>query len=180
MGVTIRKKNGSWYVFVNHKGQRKAKCVGDSRAAAVEVKRMLEAKLVLGDIGVFSQADSGMPNFGSYADLWMKDYARMECKSSTADGYEGVLRQYLRPKFAPKHLDEIKRNDIKALISELISKGLARSTVRNALSVLRGIFNQAAPASGSWLSISITKSSPSIRLNRSSNPRPKFLSLLSV
>ena len=143
MGVTIRKKNGSWYVFVNHKGQRKAKCVGDSRAAAVEVKRMLEAKLVLGDMGVFSQADSGMPNFGSYADLWMKDYARMECKSSTADGYEGVLRQYLRPKFATKHLDEIKRNDIKALISELISKGLARSTVRNALSVLRGIINQA-------------------------------------
>ena len=142
MGVTIRKKNGSWYVFVNHKGQRKAKCVGDSRAAAVEVKRMLEAKLVLGDIGVFSQSDPGTPNFGSYADLWLKDYARMECKSSTADGYEGVLRQYLRPRFSTKRIDEIKRSDIKALISDLISKELARSTVRNALSVLRGIFNQ--------------------------------------
>jgi integrase len=143
MGVTIRKKNGSWYVFVNHKGQRKAKCVGESRAAAVEVKRVLEAKLALGDIGVFGDADSQMPTFGDYADLWLKDYARMECKASTADGYEGVLRQYLRPRFAPKHIDGIKRNDIKALISDLISKELARSTVRNVLSVLRGIFNQA-------------------------------------
>jgi len=73
-------------VFVNHKGQRKAKCVGDSRAAAVEVKRVLEAKFVLGNIARFSQSDSGTPDFGSYADLWLKEYARTECKSSTADG----------------------------------------------------------------------------------------------
>ncbi len=159
MGVTIRKKNGSWYVFVNHKGQRKAKCVGDSRASAVEVKRMLEAKLVLGDIGMFSQADSGSPNFSSYADLWLKDYARMECKPSTADGYEGVLRQYLRPKFGLKHMDEIRRSDIKSLIGELISKGLARSTVRNALSVLRGIFNQA-------IEDGVVESNPAANLGR--------------
>ena len=52
MGVKIRQKSGKWYVFINHQGRRKAKCVGDSKRAAEEVKRKLEAKLTLGDVGL--------------------------------------------------------------------------------------------------------------------------------
>jgi hypothetical protein len=47
MGVKARQKDGKWYVFINYHGQRKAKCVGDSKRAADEVKRKLEAKLTL-------------------------------------------------------------------------------------------------------------------------------------
>jgi integrase len=159
MGVTIRKKEGKWYVFVNQNGQRKAKCVGESRAAALQVKRILEAKLALGEIGVLDDDQSQVPTFGSFADGWLKDYARMECKSSTADGYEGVLRQYLRPRFGSKRLHEIQRNDIKGLIHDMISKELARSTIRNALSVLRGIFNQASEDG-------LLESNPAARLGR--------------
>ena len=43
MGVRIRKKDGKWYVFINHQGKRKARCIGDSKRAAEEVKRKLEA-----------------------------------------------------------------------------------------------------------------------------------------
>lgn len=143
MGVTVRKKNSKWYVFINHNGQRKAKCIGENRAAAIQVKRALEAKLALGDFGVLGDADSKAPLFGEYADLWLKDYARLVCKTSTLDGYLSVLRQHLRPKFTSRPLNEIKRSDIKSLINNLIVKGLKRSTVRNALSILRGIFNQA-------------------------------------
>src|SRR5438552_3546567 len=53
MSVKIRKKGKKFYVFVNYHGRRKAKCVGDSRAVAEQVKRVLEAKLALGDMGVF-------------------------------------------------------------------------------------------------------------------------------
>jgi len=143
VGITVRKKNNQWYVFINHNGQRKAKCIGESRAAAVQVKRVLEAKLALGDIGVFSEAGSQMPNFGDYADLWLKDYARLICKTSTIDGYESVLRQHLRPRFASTRLNAIKRSDIKGLIADLIAKDLTRSTVRNAISIIRSIFNHA-------------------------------------
>ena len=143
MGVTIRKKEGKWFVFVNHNGRRKAKCIGDSRAAAMQVKRILEAKLTLGEVGIFDESVPKIPIFGTYADRWLEDYAKLVCKKSTVDGYEGSLRQYLRPRFATKRLDAIKRNDIKELISEMISKELARATVRNALSVLRSIFNHA-------------------------------------
>jgi len=143
MGVKIRKKGKRFYVFVNYHGQRKAKCVGDSRMVAEQVKRVVEAKLALGDMGVFGADEPKAWTFGAYSDAWLKDYARVECKTSTADGYEGVIRQYLRPRFGTKRLDEIKRDDIKVMINELIAKDLSRNTIRNALCVVRGMFNQA-------------------------------------
>jgi hypothetical protein len=142
MGVKIRNRDGKLYVFVNHNGHRKSKCVGSSRAAAEQVKRVLEAKLALGDIGIFAK-EASMPMFDGYGNQWLRDYARIECKTSTADGYERVLRQYLRPRFGTKRLDEIRRDDIKAMISDLISRDLSRNTIRNALCVIRGMFNQA-------------------------------------
>ena len=69
MGITIRKKEGKWFVFVNLNGKRKAKCVGDSRAAAVKVKQVSEAKLAPGELGLFEEAPPQMPTFGDYAAL---------------------------------------------------------------------------------------------------------------
>ena len=88
MGVTIRKRRGKWYVFVNYHGRRQAKCVG-SREAAEQVRRILEAKLALGDFSALDSEADKIPTFDTYADTWLKDYARIECKTSTADGYGG-------------------------------------------------------------------------------------------
>jgi integrase len=159
MGVKIKKRGGKWYVFVNYHGRRKAKCVGSSRDVAEKVRRQLEARLALGDLGVFTESDSREQTFDAYADQWLKDYARMECKTSTADGYEGVLRQCLRPRFGKRRLDEVKRDDIKAMINDLIAADLSRNTVRNALCVIRGMFNQAIEAGK-------IESNPAARLGR--------------
>ena len=158
MGVKIRKRGGKWYVFVNYHGRRKAKCVGSSREVAEQVRRQLEAKLALGDLAIFGD-DEERQTFGSYADKWLKDYARVECKTSTADGYEGVVEQYLRPRFGNRALDQIKRDDIKAMINELVAKDLSRNTVRNALCVIRGIFNDAIEGG-------IVEVNPAARLGR--------------
>ncbi len=99
------------------------------------------------------------PSFETYADRWLKDYARIECKTSTADGYEGVLTQYLRPKFGKKRLDEIRLDDVKALINDLIGKELSRNTIRNALCVIRGLFNYA-------IEEGLLESNPAARLGR--------------
>ena len=105
MGVKLKRYKGKWYLFIDYNGKRKAKCLGTDRKLAETIKRQVEAKLVLGDLGVFGTEEQNRSTFGAYADAWMKDYARVECKTSTADGYEGVLRQYLRPRFASKRLD---------------------------------------------------------------------------
>jgi integrase len=159
MGVKIRKRGGKWYVFVDYQGRRKAKCIGSNRVTAEQVKRAIEAKLALGDFEVFGNDGTKAPTFATYADQWMRDYARVECKTSTAYGYEGVLRQYLRPRFASKRLDEINRADIKTMINELIAKDLSRNTIRNALCVTRGMFNQAIESG-------LIESNPAARLGR--------------
>ena len=91
--------------------------------------------------------------------MWQKDYVRVECKTSTAKGYEGVLEQYLRPRFGRKLLNEIRRDDIKALINHLISKDLSRNTIRNTLCVIRGLFNYA-------IEEGLVESNPAARLGR--------------
>src|SRR5580704_3961997 len=108
-----------------------------------QVRRLVESKLALGDLAIFETPNDNKPSFDKYADGWLTDYARIECKTSTANGYEGVLDQYLRPRFRKKPLTDIKREDIKALISDLIDKDLSRNTIRNALCVIRGMFNYA-------------------------------------
>jgi integrase len=158
MGVKVRKKGAKWYVLVDYQGRRKSKCIG-SREAAEQVRRQVEAKLALGDLSVLDTADDKKPNFNTYADGWLKDYARIECKTSTADGYEGVLDQYLRPRFGKKLLNEIRRDDVKTLISDLISRELSRNTIRNALCVIRGLFNYA-------IEEGLIESNPAARLGR--------------
>lgn len=33
MAVKVKQRNGKWWIFIDHKGKRKAKCVGSKRAA---------------------------------------------------------------------------------------------------------------------------------------------------
>jgi integrase len=159
MGVRIRKRGGKWYVVVNYHGRRKTKCVGSSRAVAETVRRQLEARLAVGDLGILAEAETQVPTFDAYADTWLKNYARVECKTSTADGYEGVLRLYLRPRFGTQRLDEVKRTAIKAMVSDLIADKLSRNTIRNAMCVIRAIFYDAIEGG-------IVESNPAARLGR--------------
>ena len=51
MGVRVKQRNGAWWVYVDHKRQRKAKRVGIGPAgkrAAEEVAKAYEVQLTLG------------------------------------------------------------------------------------------------------------------------------------
>jgi hypothetical protein len=94
MGVRIRQKDGKWYVFINHHGRRKAKCVGDKRAAEV-VKRKLEAKLTLRDFKL--DEPPPFPTFGAYVERWLGTYADIHCRETTADNYRRLLQHHVVP-----------------------------------------------------------------------------------
>ena len=98
MGVKVRQKGGKWYVFINHHGQRKARCVGDSKRAAEEVKRKLEAKLTLGDVGLLATAPQAVL-FGDYAEQWLAHYVPVACKPSSGRIMRGIMRNHLLPAF---------------------------------------------------------------------------------
>ena len=115
MGVKVREKDGKWYVFINHMGKRKAKCVGDSKKAALEVKRKLEAKLTLGEFDLLDDKPK-VPTFREYAEKWLQTYVRHNLKESTYERYTIVVRGHLLPTFGNKSLSEISREDVKQLI----------------------------------------------------------------
>src|SRR2546430_445339 len=114
MGVRLRQKDGKWYVFINHQGRRKAKCVGDKRAAE-EVRRKLEAKLTLGDFKL--DEPPPLPSFAIYAERWLRTYAHIHCRETTAENYRRLLRHHVLPLIGEKRHDEVTREDIKAIIA---------------------------------------------------------------
>jgi hypothetical protein len=49
MAVKVKQHKGKWWIFIDHKGKRKTKCIGTSKRAAEEVAGKIEAKLKLGE-----------------------------------------------------------------------------------------------------------------------------------
>src|SRR5215470_614749 len=117
MGVKVRQKAGKWYVFINHHGKRKAKCVGDSKRAAEEVKRKLEAKLTLGDIGLLD-AVPPVVSFADYVDQWLTHYVAVACKPSSGRIIQGIVRNHLLPAFGAREIRSITRSQVKAFVAQ--------------------------------------------------------------
>lgn len=91
MGVMVRQKGNKWYVFITHQGRRKAKAVGDKKAA-YEVASKLRAKLALGD---FQIEEPERPlTFREFAERWLESYAKLHCRPSTYQSYRRLLRDY--------------------------------------------------------------------------------------
>lgn len=161
-GSTVRKKNGRWFIFINHNGSRKAKSVG-TKAAAEQVKKIIEAKLALGEFELNTDDKDLLPTFKEYATRWLKAYTSVECKASTYRSNEQLLRNHVYPRFGNRRLDHITREDVKSFVVELSDatkeigkKGsnekilvprFSRSTIRLIISALRGVYNSAIASS---------------------------------
>jgi len=143
MGVKVRKRNGKWYVVIDYHGRRKSKCVG-TREAAERVKREIEARLALGDVGFLkAEHKPSLPTFKEYSEKWTKRYAEVECKYSTVYGYKLLLNRHLVPEFGQLELDRISREHVKDLAARLAGMGLSRNSVRRVISLLAEILNAA-------------------------------------
>jgi integrase len=153
MGVKVTKRGKKFFVFVTHHGQRKAKCVGTSRDAAEEVKRELEARLALRDLGFLAADKKQVPTFDAYSQRWLREYAAVECKPSTVRSYEQLLRVHVTPRFGEKPLTEITREQIKTfvtglsqaykVVNELKVRKFSRNTLRLIVCALRSVLGAA-------------------------------------
>ena len=120
MGVSIREKpkgSGEWWVFVNHRGTRKAKKIGKDKKLAREVAQKIEAKLILGDLDL-EKSQLKIPTLGEYSQKWLA-FIKMNRRESTYERYDQVLRDHILPVFKKRSLDSITRGDIRDF---LISK----------------------------------------------------------
>jgi integrase len=146
MGVKVREKptgSGVWWIFIDHQGKRKAKKIGKNRGLAMEAAKKIEAKLVLGDLGVAEERRKLPPFFKEYAEIWLQTYVKALRRDSTFIRYRDILKRHVYPTLGAKRIDEIRRADIRDLLLKLHAGGLSRSSVCLARDVLSGPFSYA-------------------------------------
>src|SRR6266496_4866620 len=107
MGVKVKRWKGAWYVFVWHRGKRKAKRF-TFRAASIRVAQDVQAKLALGNTEFLKRESKTppLPTFSIYARSWLDQH---QMKPSTAAFYGQFLRLYVLPTFGDTRIDEISR-----------------------------------------------------------------------
>ena len=141
MAVKVKQRRGKWWIYIDHKGRRKAKCVGTDKRAAEAVAAKITIKLALGKFDIAADERTNRP-FDAYYTAWLDTYARTHCQPSTCDQYESVYRKHLLPHFGKRDIADIKREDVKALIAN-VARGRARGTVRRVLAPFSEMFNHA-------------------------------------
>ena len=52
MATRIKHHKGAWWIFINHKGKRKAKRIGSSKRAAEIAAEKIQAKIALGQFEI--------------------------------------------------------------------------------------------------------------------------------
>ncbi len=141
MAVKVKQHKGAWWVFVDHKGKRKAKRVGTSKRAAEQVAEKIQAKIALGQFEIVDQKTTRP--FDEYFRNWLDTYARAHCKDSTVAGYEASFRLYLLPAFGQKDLNDVSRERVKQLAYDMLAQKKSRSYVKATLAPLCEMFNHA-------------------------------------
>ena len=143
MGIVVRQKvkgkGNPWWIFINYNGKRKAKLIGDKRAAE-DVASAIREKLKKGE---FRIEDNNGPLFKDYAQKWLETDVASACKYSTYQGYEIELRRHILPVLGNKRLSDISKKDIKDLIYAKYKEGLSQNTVRNIKMCLSGVLSSA-------------------------------------
>jgi integrase len=148
MGVVVREKvkgSGEFWIFVNYKGQRKARKVGDKKAAR-EVARRIEGKIAAKEFNLDTGDGKPVITFKAYADKWMKGHVRANLKESSAEGYQLILKSHILPDFGERVVESITRDEIKELCYRKKADGLSASYVRYIAATLSAIFTNAVEA----------------------------------
>jgi integrase len=143
MGVRVRERpkgSGIWWIFINHKGKRKAKKIGKDKRLARDVAKKIEAKLTLGEIGI-EQINSKCPTFKEYAESWLS--LPNDRKESTNLDYAMNLQRHVYSCFGDVRVDRIRRKDIKLLFDGLLSKGMQPTSFYSIKTPIRAILRHA-------------------------------------
>lgn len=132
----VRKYRGKWVVdWRDPSGKRFIETVDGDRDAA---ERRLSEIIKTG-----KQPASKRLTFKDYAEQWLENSAKGNIKDSTYEEYERSLKVHLYPLFESKPLVKINREMVRQMIAAKKKAGLSRSTIRNILAPMRGMYNQA-------------------------------------
>jgi integrase len=139
VGVKVRFHRGSWWLFIDHRGRRRAKKIGD-RQAALEVAREVRRRLVAGELGL--EPPEAVPTLTAYATQWLET-GKPVWKPSTYRSYELNLRLHIVPAIGGMAVSEIRRKVCRDLIGHCVAKGLKLASLRGVSRTLSAVLSQA-------------------------------------
>ncbi|MEW5908553.1 MAG: site-specific integrase [Thermodesulfobacteriota bacterium] len=148
MSVKVRERpkgSGVWWLFIDHRGQRKSKKIGKDKRLATEAAKKLSAKLVLNDMALGTEEKEPLPLFKDYAQQWLHGYVKPLRKPSTFERYEQAMKHIL-PIIGNKPLDQITRGDVRDVLLRIFQQGLSNSSVSIARDAISGPFGHAVDA----------------------------------
>lgn len=127
-------KDGSWYIYYQTpEGKKRWECIGPRKKDA---ERVLSARLEEIRLGKYRELRKS--KFAEFADIWVRDYAKIRVKESTLASYESILSKHLKPRFGNLELSRITTQAIQQFVAELASgEARANKSVINILIVLR-------------------------------------------
>jgi integrase len=146
MGVKVRERSGAWWLFIDHRGQRKAKRVGVGPAgkkAAEMAAIKIQARLAEGETRLLDEGSPRRLLFGDYARQWLNLVATPACKFSTVRSYAVNLRRHVLPVLGGTPLGAVTRADCRRLIAACRSTGLSPKSIENICRTVSSILSQA-------------------------------------
>lgn len=136
------------------------------QARAEEIRKGLHALTTLQEHGVYlplqEQHDAPCP-FSGLAKLWL-DHQAPHVKRSTLHRYKQTIRLYLAPRFGDHDARTITSLDVRALQSDLASKGYGGNTINHAIARLVGILS--VGVEGGWLASNVALKAPRIKIQK--------------
>ncbi|MEK6804379.1 MAG: site-specific integrase, partial [Nitrospirota bacterium] len=143
MGVKVRERNGAWWIFINHHGQRKARRIGagaSGKKAAQQVAQQIQARLALGQTTIDNQ--SAGVTLDVYAETFLQRIEHIR-KPSTHESYQQTLIHDIKPMLGELDLRAITREKVKTLAMACLKKGQSPKTVQNIIRCLSSLFSHA-------------------------------------
>src|SRR5215468_1537632 len=152
MGVSVRQKDGNWYVFIRHRGERAVqKCVDQQHAEDTQ-KAVLTA-IAAGQFDVSAiqkrgadskQQNPPVPRLKEYYEkTFVPVYLESAVAESTAASYRNNFKTHINDALGMLCLDEISHDKMEEFVSDLVKKKLAKATIQTIIKDLCTVFNHA-------------------------------------
>ncbi len=154
MGVKIKQWKGAWWVFINHKGRRKAKRCASKRAAEL-ARDKIDALLKLGQLDVLD-ADrqsllAAIPEYPRLRDAlpeWIDRKERSgDMRGGTPKAYRGRLKTWVYPfqlsdgrLLGDLPVNQVTRETIGAVILRVKEAGRSLAVIEQIRNPLRGYY----------------------------------------
>lgn len=143
--VYRRMKHGKpvWVAQVSLGRDARGKRLVTTRNAPTEAaaRKVLREMQGAHDEGRLTQQQNA--TVATYALFWAREVKPLEIRTSTAAGYEDILRRYVIPHLGNRRLHEVKAKDVQAWIVLLRRRGLSANTINQARRLLNGMYRHA-------------------------------------